>query len=69
MLKLILKPNEVCPYSKDCYYNRGMNECFGARSDRNNSFTCTFFNSEGKIEEGHYRLPQDQTGQMKVLID
>jgi len=65
---LVLKEGEACPHSARCPYHTATNECYGARSDRNNVFRCSHY-VNGQILEGGVRLPQDKTGQMQVLVD
>ena len=63
---LVLKENEVCPYSMNCPYNPG-NTCHGARSDRQNTFTCEFVVNGRVQENGTERNQYDLTGKMKVI--
>ena len=65
---LILEAGEICPYAERCQYNTSSNQCQGASSNRNNQFKCLYV-KDGIIEDGGIRLPQDKTGQMKVIID
>ena len=62
---LILKEGQVCPFSQSCPYN-DMNQCWGAKPNRPNTFTCEYV-VNGKILEGGFRLPSDKTGKMKIL--
>lgn len=62
---LILEAGKVCQYGHRCPYNR-MNECWGAKSSRNVTFTCSYV-KDGQILEGGFRSPHDKTGRMTIL--
>lgn len=66
---MILKPNEVCKFYKNCKYNIN-NACQGCINLRNTRFECGFIDSEGKtIEEGYVRSIYDLTGKMEFIQD
>jgi hypothetical protein len=65
-MALFLKENEVCPYAFKCPH--GTN-CYGARSDRPNTFDCDLVSADGTINELGHRNPLDQTGKMNVLME
>lgn len=64
---MILKENQVCHLAQNCPYNRN-NECYGAKPNRPTEFTCDFV-VNGKILDGGQRIPGDQTGKMKLIVD
>jgi hypothetical protein len=65
---MILKENEVCPFSKQCPYNINF-DCFGSIPNRKTVFTCNYVKN-GKILEGQgIRLPGDKTGNMRVIME
>lgn len=65
---MILQENEVCMYASQCPYNEH-NNCFGSRADRGRQFTCDYV-KDGKILEGQpSRIPGDETGRMKVIVE
>ena len=63
---LILKANQVCPYTMSCQY---ANNCQGANPNRKNEFTCSFVNNEGIVSDGNFRNNLDVTGKMTVLTE
>ena len=67
---LVLKPNEVCPYSTSCPHNQD-GTCFGSRSDRNNQFNCSLVDNNGTFSESTniQRNPYDKTGNMKIIME
>jgi hypothetical protein len=66
---MILKEGEVCPHAQHCIYNQGLNgPCWGARANRPNEFHCQYV-VNGRIVEGGSRLPSDQTGKMRILME
>lgn len=69
---LILEAGEVCPYANRCPHNNCVVNpnscCFGALKDRKTQFTCEFV-KDGKIAENKTRIPGDQTGKMRVLME
>jgi len=66
---LILEAKEKCPHSGRCKYNVG-NTCYGARNDRDTTFSCEYVDSSGRITEfGQQRHPMDKTGKMKVIME
>lgn len=66
---LILEAGEVCPYGHRCPHNVNAigTPCHGTLSSRSNKFTCDLVEN-GVIKDG-FRVPGDQTGKMKVIID
>jgi len=44
-------------------------DCWGARKDRKNTFTCSFVSEDGTIEEGRTRNKYDLTGKMEVVLE
>ena len=66
-MSLILESGEKCPYGARCPYNT-LNECLGARQERNTRFNCSFV-KDGKIVEGGVRNRYDQTGGMKIIME
>lgn len=62
---LLLEKNQVCPYGNGCPYNK-RGECWGARPDRDNTFTCEYVQNN-RIVEGGFRNPHDKTGKMTIL--
>jgi hypothetical protein len=66
MSVMILNENEVCPYSSKCVYNN-TGGCYGARSDRNNKYTCSVVDT--RESGGAFKAPADQTGKMQVIMD
>jgi hypothetical protein len=64
----VLEAGEICPYAERCQYNITPNQCQGANLNRKNQFKCSYVDN-GIIENGGVRLPQDKTGQMKIIID
>lgn len=68
-MSLMLKPNEVCPYSYTCPYNVGyVSACKGADQTRITSFNCDLVN-HGTFVEGKFRSSHDETGKMKVILE
>jgi hypothetical protein len=68
-MMMILRENEVCPYGNTCIYNTGKSgPCWGAKSNRNNSFHCEYV-VNGRIMEGGMRLPDDRTGKMQIIME
>lgn len=65
---LILEKFEVCPYASICPHNFTHSVCYGARPNRDGKFTCDLVDSDGNIKEG-FRLSEDKTGKMKVLME
>ena len=63
---LILEKGKVCPYRSRCEH---IDNCHGARSNRDNIFTCEFVDSQGNIKEGVNRIPMDKTGKQQVLME
>lgn len=66
-MAMILESGVMCQYGHSCPYNR-LNECWGARPDRDNQFKCSYVEN-GVIREGGYRNPNDKTGQMVILSE
>ena len=66
-MSLILESGERCPYGARCPYNK-LNECLGARVDRDTRFNCSFV-KDGKIVEGGSRNKFDKTGQMQIIME
>lgn len=66
-MSLILEAGEQCPYGRRCPYNTS-NQCWGAKNDRSVRFNCSHV-KDGKILEGGSRLKDDQTGQMKIIME
>lgn len=68
---MILKPNEVCKFYKNCKYNKNIssvNFCRGTDKLRNTTFECSYVDGEGKsIKEGHARSIYDVTGKMEFI--
>ena len=66
---LYLQENEICQYKKICPYNK-TDSCMGARADRKYKFKCSYVDNDGVFVEGQpLRLSQDQTGQMRVIME
>jgi len=67
-MALILKPEEMCPYSHRCPYALDPNSfCWGARP-RSMDFVCDYVREDGTIMEGkQLRSKLDLNGRMKVL--
>ena len=71
---LILKPNEVCPYSSNCPYNKntGFLFCHGTVK-RKNDFYCNHIDNNGKFimncENFLGRNVNDKTGKMIPLSE
>ncbi len=66
-MSLILESKKVCPYANSCVHNTS-NECWGAKTNRDEQFICEFF-VNGKILKDGYRNPLDKTGGMKVIME
>lgn len=64
---LVLKEGQVCPFAAQCTYNQN-GQCWGAKPNRNLEFCCEYV-VNGKILEGGLRIPGDQTGKMKVILE
>jgi hypothetical protein len=64
---LILESGEICPYALNCPYNKDYISCHGAKSNRDNKFTCELVEN-GKFKHGT-RLSEDKTGKMKVIME
>jgi len=65
---LILKENEVCPYTNNCPYNESHN-CNGGNPNRNNVFTCEYVVNGQIITDQPNRLSKDLTGKMKIIME
>lgn len=67
---MILKPNEVCPYSNKCPYHHkldGFGFCHGT-APRDTDFSCDYVDNSGNIlEHGEMRNRLDITGKMKFI--
>ena len=66
-MTLVIQPNQKCPHSNNCCHNT-MNDCWGAKTDRDHVYTCDFV-KDGKIQECGYRSPLNETGQMKIIME
>ncbi len=62
-MTLYLKENEVCPYQTRCPHNN----CRGSDNNRGTSFTCSFVDEHGRINENGCRNPLDQTGTQVIV--
>ena len=66
---LILEAGEVCHLASHCPYHVGSaGPCYGAAATRMNKFECEHVKN-GKIVEGGIKIPGDQTGKMKVIME
>jgi|GEM_PF-1762532 hypothetical protein len=68
-MSLILKKNEVCPYSNICPHNKGTFICQGANPNRTNEFVCDFVNENGSFREDRFRSKHDTTGKMEIILE
>jgi len=72
---MILKPNEICKFSKNCEYHNSKiglanNFCQGTNPLRNNLFECGYVDGNGKIiKEGQIRNILDVTGKMEFISE
>ena len=51
---MLLEAGKVCPHWSKCPHNTN-NSCYGARSDRNNVFTCDLVDLNGNFTESSKR--------------
>ena len=68
---LILEVGEVCPYATSCPHNNNSmitTPCFGTLLDRKSRYECKFV-VNGKILKDGSRIPGDQTGKMKIIME
>jgi hypothetical protein len=69
---LILEAGEVCPHAATCPYNNNSvitTPCFGSLSSRKTKFECKFVVNGRVLKDAGTRIPGDQTGKMKVIIE
>jgi hypothetical protein len=68
---MILEAGCVCPYKNKCPHGLTTigEPCHGTLSTRKNTFTCTFVVNGNLITDNSNRLPGDQTGRMKVIME
>lgn len=66
---MLLKENQPCPLAAQCQYHVGPGgPCYGAKANRPNVFECEYV-INGRIVEGGSKVPGDQTGKMKVIME
>ena len=68
---MILESGQVCPYANKCQFSLTTigEPCRGVLPSRKTKFTCTFV-VDGEIVPGNEsRIPGDQTGRMKVIME
>jgi hypothetical protein len=68
---LVLEAGEVCPHAATCPHNNNSvinTPCFGTVSSRKCKFECHFV-VNGQIRKEGSRVPGDQTGKMKVIME
>ena len=66
---MMLEAKQVCHLGEGCPYNEPYGRCYGVRSERPNAFQCDYVVNGQIIRDGGVRLPQDQTGKMKVIME
>lgn len=66
---IVLIENQVCPFWRECPYNKS-GGCLGGKEDRKWEFTCEYVNQSGVfICDGQERSILDKTGKMKVIME
>lgn len=66
---MLLEAGEVCKLSNNCPYHTGPSgPCHGTFAHRQNKFQCKYV-INGQIVEGGVKIPGDQTGKMKVILE
>ena len=67
---MILEAGKTCPLANECPYreSRYGGPCHGTLNSRKTQFKCDYV-VNGKIVEGAPRIPGDQTGRMKVILE
>ena len=65
---MMLEAGQVCHLGDGCPYNEPYGRCHGVHSERLNEFQCDYV-VNGRIVEGGFRLPDDKTGKMKVIME
>jgi hypothetical protein len=71
IMSMILEAGEVCKVS-NCPYNSGScltGTCYGARPDRDTTFTCEYVVNGKLLTDFGFRNAQDKTGKMKVIME
>jgi len=69
---MILEVGEVCPYASSCPHNNNhviSTPCYGTLTSRQNQFTCQFVVNGSIVKDNVGRIPGDQTGKMKVILE
>ena len=66
---MLLEAGETCKLSATCPYHIGSSgPCYGTFTNRQNEFQCDHV-INGQIVEGGIKIPGDQTGKMKVILE
>jgi len=66
---MLLEVGQACHLSSQCPYHVGAaGPCHGASANRPHEFQCDYV-INGKIVEGGIKIPGDQTGKMKVIME
>jgi len=68
-MTMILEKTEVCHLGNNCPYNDPYGTCFGVNKNRNRTFECDYVINGQIIRDAGVRLPLDQTGKMKVIME
>lgn len=63
---LILEIGEICKFGFNCPYKE---TCQGLKQNRNYKFTCNFIDRNNNIINDKVRLKDDQTGNMRVIME
>jgi len=68
---MILEAGQICPHSSRCPHalTTIKEPCRGTLSTRNNTFTCSFVVNGELLTNSGTRIPGDQTGKMKVIME
>ena len=66
---MILESKQVCHLGNGCPYNEPYGNCMGVHSERSTKFQCDYVMNGQIIRDAGVRLPQDQTGKMKVIME
>ena len=68
---LIIEAGQICPHGNICPHSITADQgvCFGLRRDRKCSFSCSFIDNNGQIQESGVRNKLDQTGKMRIIME
>jgi hypothetical protein len=68
-MTMILEAKQVCHLANECPYNEPYGTCQGCHSNRSYEFKCEYVVNGQIIRDAGIRLPLDQTGKMKVIME